>query len=78
MRHWRARFGAATNRLQMAVTNTQVIRTNLSAANSAIRDVDVAEETSQLARSQVLLQAGASVLSQANQAPQLAMQLIQR
>ena len=74
----RARFGAATNRLQMAVTNTQVIRTNLSAANSAIRDVDVAEETSQLARSQVLLQAGASVLSQANQAPQLAMQLIQR
>ncbi len=74
----RARFGAATNRLQISVSNTQVIRTNLAAANSAIRDVDVAEETSQLARSQVLLQAGASVLSQANQAPQLALQLIQR
>ncbi|MBM4360012.1 MAG: flagellin FliC [Deltaproteobacteria bacterium] len=74
----RARYGAATNRLQIAVTNTQVIRTNMAAANSAIRDVDVAEETAQLARSQVLLQAGASVLSQANQAPQLALQLLGR
>jgi len=74
----RAQFGAASNRLQIAVTNTQAIRTNLAAANSAIRDVDVAEETSQLARSQVLLQAGASVLSQANQAPQLALSLLGR
>ena len=73
----RAEFGAATNRLAVAVSNSQTIRTNLEAANSAIRDVDVAEETSQLARSQVLLQAGASVLSQANQAPQLALSLLQ-
>jgi flagellin len=74
----RAQFGAAVNRLQIAVANTQTIRTNLEAANSAIRDVDVAEETSQLARSQVLLQAGTSVLAQANQIPQLALQLVGR
>ncbi len=72
----RARFGAATNRLQIAVANTQTIRTNLEAANSSIRDVDVAEETSLLARSQVLLQAGTSVLAQANQAPNLALSLL--
>lgn len=72
----RAQFGAVVNRLQVAITNAQAIRTNLAAANSAIRDVDVAEETSQLARSQVLLQAGASVLTQANQAPQLALSLL--
>ncbi len=72
----RATFGAATNRLQIAIANTQTIRTNIQAANSAIRDVDVAEETSQLARSQVLLQAGTSVLAQANQSPQLALSLL--
>ncbi len=74
---FRAQFGAATNRLQRAVDNSQTIRTNLSAANSRIRDMDVAEETSQLARSQVLLQAGTSVLSQANQLPALALALMQ-
>jgi flagellin len=72
----RAEFGAAQNRLGIAVTNSQTIRTNLEAANSAIRDVDIAEETSILARSQVLLQAGTSVLSQANQSPQLALSLL--
>jgi len=72
----RSTFGAATNRLANAVSNTQTIRTNLEAANSAIRDVDVAEETSILARSQVLLQAGTSVLAQANQSPVLALSLL--
>ncbi|MBM3525366.1 MAG: flagellin FliC [Alphaproteobacteria bacterium] len=72
----RANFGAVVNRLQIAVSSLQTIRTSLEAANSSIRDVDIAEETSQLARSQVLLQAGASVLSQANQAPQLALSLL--
>ncbi len=72
----RAKFGAATNRLNIAVANSQTIRTNLQAANSAIRDVDVAEETAQLARSQVLLQAGTSILAQANQSPQQALSLI--
>lgn len=72
----RAEFGAIVNRLQVAISSVQTIRTSLEAANSAIRDVDIAEETSQLARSQVLLQAGASVLTQANQAPQLALSLL--
>jgi len=72
----RSAFGASTNRLERAVSNTQTIRTNLAAANSAIRDVDVASETSALARSQVLLQAGTSVLAQANQAPTLALSLL--
>lgn len=72
----RSKFGSAANRLSVAVSNTQTIRTNLEAANSAIRDVDVAEETSVLARSQVLLQAGTSVLAQANQSPVLALSLL--
>ena len=72
----RADYGAVMNRLQLTVANTQSMRTNLSSANSRIRDVDVAEETAAMARSQVLSQAGVSVLSQANQAPQLAMKLL--
>jgi flagellin len=74
----RAKYGAAMNRLDVTVSSIQTMRVNLSAANSRIRDVDVAEETSQLARNQVLSQAGTSVLSQANQLPQMAMQLLQR
>jgi flagellin len=73
----RAKYGAAMNRLDVTVSSIQTMRVNLSAANSRIRDVDVAEETSQLARNQVLSQAGTSVLAQANQLPQLAMQLLQ-
>ena len=72
----RSTLGAAINRLAYAVGNSQTIRGNLEAANSAIRDVDVASETSKLARSQVLLQAGTSVLVQANQAPQVALSLL--
>jgi flagellin len=72
----RAKFGAATNRLSVAMANSQTIRTNLEAAKSSIKDVDVAEETAVLARSQVLLQAGTSVLAQANQSPQLALSLL--
>jgi flagellin len=72
----RSELGAATNRLQQAISAAQTMRTNLSAANSSIRDVDVAAETSNLARSQVLLQAGTAILSQANQSPQLALSLL--
>ncbi len=72
----RAVFGAAMNRLAITTSNLQTISTNTSAANSRIRDVDVAEETSRMSREQVLAQAGASVLAQANQAPQLAMSLL--
>lgn len=74
----RAKYGAAMNRLDITVSSIQTMRVNLSAANSRIRDVDVAEETSQMARNQVLSQAGTSVLAQANQLPQMAMQLLQR
>jgi flagellin len=74
----RAKYGAAMNRLDVTVSTIQTMRVNLSAANSRIRDVDVAEETSQLSRNQVLSQAGVSVLAQANQLPQMAMSLLQR
>ncbi len=73
----RADFGAVQNRLEVSISNTQSIRTNMSAANSRIRDVDVALETAEMARSQVLLQAGTSVLTQANQLPQNALSLLQ-
>jgi flagellin len=73
----RAGFGAAMNRLQDAASQIQSTQTNLSAALSTIQDVDVASETANLAREQVLAQAGASVLSQANQVPQLALKLLQ-
>jgi flagellin len=73
----RAKYGAAMNRLDVTVSTIQTMRVNLSAANSRIRDVDVAEETSQLSRNQVLSQAGVSVLAQANQLPQMAMSLLQ-
>jgi flagellin len=73
----RAGFGAAENRLQDASNSIDSTSTNLSAALSTIQDVDVASETANLAREQVLAQAGASVLAQANQAPQLALKLLQ-
>ena len=72
----RARFGAVQNRLTITTANIDSARVNLSAADSRIRDVDVAEETSQLSRTQVLSQAGAAILAQANQAPQLALGLL--
>ncbi len=73
----RAGFGAAMNRLQDASAAIDSTSQNLSAALSTVQDVDVATETANLAREQVLAQAGASVLAQANQAPQLALKLLQ-
>ena len=73
----RARYGAAMNRLEVTTSSIQTMRLNLSAANSRIRDVDVAEETAMLSRNQILGQAGVSVLSQANQLPQMALSLLQ-
>lgn len=70
-------FGSAMNKLQSSVTNLQSMQTNMSASLSRIRDVDVASETSALARHQVLSQSGVAVLSQANQSPQLALRLLQ-
>jgi len=73
---YRAKFGTAMNRLDVATSTIQTMRLNISAANSRIRDVDVASETSNLARNQVLSQAGVSVLAQTNQLPQLAFGLL--
>jgi flagellin len=72
----RAKYGASMNRLQITTDAIQTMRVNLSASNSRIRDVDIAEETSRLASNQVIAQAGISVLAQANQLPQMAMRLL--
>jgi flagellin len=72
----RAGLGATQNRLQVTVTNLQSARENLSAANSRIRDVDVAEESAAMTRNNILSQAGMAVLSQANQLPSMALSLL--
>lgn len=72
----RANLGALQNRLQSTSSNLLVADENLSAANSRIRDTDVASETSEMTRSNILLQAGVSVLGQANQSQQLALKLL--
>ncbi|MCP4605425.1 MAG: flagellin FliC [Proteobacteria bacterium] len=72
----RGGLGAIQNRLSITVTNLATQRENLSAANSRIRDVDVASETVNLTRNQILMQAGVAVLAQANQLPALALSLI--
>lgn len=72
----RAYLGALQNRLTSTVDNLGVTQENLSAANSRIRDTDVAAVSSEMVRNNILLQAGTSVLSQANQANQLALKLI--
>ena len=72
----RASIGASQNRLTAAVENLASAYNNLSAANSRIMDVDVAEESAAMAQKNILLQAGISVLAQANQQPQAALQLL--
>ncbi|MCP4601156.1 MAG: flagellin FliC [Proteobacteria bacterium] len=72
----RGDLGATQNRLSITITNLATQRENLSAANSRIRDVDVASETVNLTRSQILMQAGVAVLAQANQLPAMALSLI--
>ena len=72
----RSELGATQNRLSSTVNNLAISDENLSAAKSRIRDVDVASETADLARNNILVQAGTSVLSQANQAPNSALKLL--
>jgi len=72
----RARVGSTQNRLQVTYNAQGIYRENLTTAKSRIKDADVAEETTNLTRDSILRQAGVSVLSQANQAPQLALQLL--
>jgi len=71
-----ATLGAAGNRFMDTIQSISAMAQSLSAANSRIRDVNVAQETSNLAQSQILAQAGVSVLAQANQMPQLALKLL--
>jgi flagellin len=72
----RANLGAVQNRLQSVINNLGISDENLSAAKSRIRDVDVASETAELTKNNILVQSGVSVLSQANQAPNIALKLI--
>jgi flagellin len=73
----RSELGAVQNRFESTIANLSTSVENLSAANSRIRDADFAAETAELARTQVLQQAGLSVLAQANARPQQVLQLLQ-
>ncbi|WP_417566190.1 flagellin [Marinobacter sp.] len=73
----RSELGAVQNRFESTISNLSTTSENLAAANSRIRDADFAAETAELARTQVLQQAGLSVLSQANARPQQVLQLLQ-
>jgi len=72
----RAVYGASTNRLSAALSNLQVTFTNYQAAESRIRDADFAYETAQYTKNQIMVQAGTSVLAQANTLPQSALSLL--
>lgn len=69
-------LGAAGSRLETSIRNLEIARENFKAAESRIRDVDVAETAAELTRLNILQQAGVSVLSQANQQPSLALSLL--
>ena len=73
----RAELGAVQNRFESTIANLSTTSENLSASNSRIRDADFAKESAELARTQVLQQAGLSVLAQANARPQQVLQLLQ-
>ncbi|EAT15841.1 flagellin [Desulfuromonas acetoxidans] len=73
----RGDLGAVQNRFESTIANLQNVSENLSAARSRILDADIAEETSNMTKQNILQQAGVSILAQANQAPQLALSLLQ-
>lgn len=73
----RANVGSLQNRLDAAVQNLQVAGENITAAESRIRDADIAFETAKFVRNQILVQAGTSILAQANTLPQQALALLQ-
>jgi flagellin len=72
----RSTLGSAQNRLTVTIENLGTQIENLSASKSRIMDADVAKETANLTRSQILVQAGLSVVAQANAAPQSALSLL--
>jgi flagellin len=71
----RSGLGAIANRLEHTINNTSIARENLAAAESRIRDVDMAAEMTTLTRNQILMQSGTAMLAQANQAPQSVLSL---
>jgi len=73
----RAELGAIENRLSSTIRNLSISVENLSAARSRIKDVDIAEETAEMTKHNILMQAGTSVLTQANNIPKLALALLQ-
>ena len=73
----RATFGAVSNRLTHAVDNLTNVKTNSEASRSRILDTDYASATSELARTQIIQQAGTAMLAQANQLPQTVLALLQ-
>ena len=72
----RAKLGAYQNRLEHTINNLTVAGTNLQAAESRIRDLDMAKEMMNFTKLSILLQAGNSMLAQANQLPQNVLQLL--
>jgi flagellin len=73
----RATYGAAINQLSYAVDNLASVKVNAEASRSRILDTDYAAETSELARTQIIQQAGTAMLAQANQLPQTVLSLLQ-
>lgn len=72
----RSRLGAMQNRVEYRIANMQVARENLAASESRIRDADIAAETANLTKAQILVQAGTAVLTQANISPQSVLNLL--
>ncbi|MBU0946102.1 MAG: flagellin [Proteobacteria bacterium] len=73
----RGDLGALQNRFESTIANLENVSENLSAARSRILDADIAQETSAMTKNNILQQAGVAILTQANQTPQLALQLLQ-
>ena len=73
----RATFGAITNRLEHAIDNLTNVKTNTEASRSRILDTDYADSTSELARTQIIQQAGTAMLAQANALPATVLALLQ-
>lgn len=72
----RAVFGAVQNRLESAIRNQINVTENVTAARSRIRDTDFASETAAMTQQNIIQQASQSILSQANQRPQVALSLL--
>ena len=73
---FRGTLGATQNRLQHVVANLSVTQENLSASESRIADTDMASEMTNFSKQQILMQAGTSMLAQANSAPQAVLSLL--